>query len=74
MLVHALMQIDPRCPTVSDEARRELAHVKLDLEAQAPKGAAPNPFAAGRQGDGMRVGPLANGDGAPAEPPSDREA
>ena len=44
VLVHTLMQIDPRYPTLSEEARLQLEKIKVDLEAQAPKGAAPDPF------------------------------
>jgi PPK2 family polyphosphate:nucleotide phosphotransferase len=44
VLVHALMEIDPRFPHVSDERRAELQQIKQELEAQAPKGAAADPF------------------------------
>ena len=44
VLVHALMEIDPHFPHVSDERRAELAQIKQQLEAQAPKGAAADPF------------------------------
>jgi len=46
VLVHALMEIDPRYPTVGDEARAELQEIRKTLEAQAPEGAEPDPFAA----------------------------
>ena len=46
MLVHTLMEIDPQFPTVTSEQRDELQQVKETLEAQAPKGAEPDPFAA----------------------------
>jgi PPK2 family polyphosphate:nucleotide phosphotransferase len=49
VLVHALMEIDPRFPNVGAEQREALGRVKEALEAQAPEGAAPDPFAAGRQ-------------------------
>jgi PPK2 family polyphosphate:nucleotide phosphotransferase len=51
VLVSALMEIDPQFPKVSDEQRAELQEIKRALEAQAPKGAAPDPFAAERDGD-----------------------
>jgi PPK2 family polyphosphate:nucleotide phosphotransferase len=51
VLVHTLMEIDPQFPAVSDEQRHELQEIKKALEAQAPKGAAPDPFAAKRDGD-----------------------
>jgi PPK2 family polyphosphate:nucleotide phosphotransferase len=44
VLVHTLMEIDPRFPGVSDEQRRSLLEIKESLEAAAPKGAAPDPF------------------------------
>ncbi len=44
VLVHELMEIDPRFPTVDKERRRELLEVRETLIAQAPKGAAPDPF------------------------------
>jgi PPK2 family polyphosphate:nucleotide phosphotransferase len=44
VLTHALMQIDPQFPQVTDERRDELQRIKATLEAEAPKGAAPDPF------------------------------
>ncbi|MBV8217258.1 MAG: polyphosphate kinase 2 family protein [Solirubrobacterales bacterium] len=44
VLVHALMQIDPRFPTVTEEQREALVDVKRELEAQAPDGAVPDLF------------------------------
>lgn len=44
VLVHALMEIDPRFPTVSEEQRAGLLAIKRALEAQAPVGARPDPF------------------------------
>jgi PPK2 family polyphosphate:nucleotide phosphotransferase len=44
VLVHTLMEIDPHFPTVSKKQRDALAEVRATLEAQAPKGAAPDPF------------------------------
>ena len=46
VIANAMMEIDPRYPTVSDEMRENLQEVKKTLEAQAPKGAAPDPFEA----------------------------
>ena len=43
-IVHTLIELDPRYPTVGDATRRELQKVKAALEAQAPAGAAPDPF------------------------------
>jgi PPK2 family polyphosphate:nucleotide phosphotransferase len=44
VLVHALMEIDPRFPRVSKQQRDTLVDAKQMLEAQAPDGAAPDPF------------------------------
>ena len=44
VIANALMEIDPRFPVVSETARQELLEVKKELEAEAPKGAAPDPF------------------------------
>ena len=44
VLVNALMEIDPRYPSVTKKQRQALLEVKRDLEAEAPKGAAPDPF------------------------------
>ena len=44
VLVHTLLEIDPRFPEVSDDKRAELAEIKRALEAQAPDGAAADPF------------------------------
>ncbi|MFF7470110.1 PPK2 family polyphosphate kinase [Streptomyces sp. NPDC008092] len=46
VLVHTLMAIDPQYPQVSDQRRSELAEVREQLEAEAPAGAAPDPYAA----------------------------
>jgi PPK2 family polyphosphate:nucleotide phosphotransferase len=46
ILVDTLMGIDPHYPEVSTERHEELMHVKGELEAQAPTGAAADPFAA----------------------------
>jgi PPK2 family polyphosphate:nucleotide phosphotransferase len=45
VLVHALMEIDPRFPRVTDQQRQRLLEVKRRLESQAPAGAAADPFA-----------------------------
>jgi PPK2 family polyphosphate:nucleotide phosphotransferase len=58
VLTHALMKIDPRFPSVSDEQRDALAKIKQALEEQAPKGAAPDPFEhAHSDGEGGRNEP-----------------
>ena len=46
VIANALIQIDPRYPIIAPEARKALKETKSELEAEAPKGAAPDPFAA----------------------------
>jgi PPK2 family polyphosphate:nucleotide phosphotransferase len=45
VLVHTLMEIDPRYPRLTKQQREALLEVKQALEAQAPEGAEPDPFA-----------------------------
>jgi hypothetical protein len=51
VIANALMDIDPRYPTIDDEAREALQKIKKTLEAQAPPGAAADPFAASEGAD-----------------------
>jgi hypothetical protein len=44
VLERALMEIDPRFPPVSEQQHPPLLDVKGALEAEARKGAAPDPF------------------------------
>jgi len=44
VLVHTLMQIDPKFPPVGKKQRDALLEVKASLEGEAPKGAARDPF------------------------------
>ncbi len=46
VLAHTLIGIDPQYPEVSEQARRELAAVRRELEDEAPKGARADPYAA----------------------------
>ena len=46
VIIDTLMKIDPRYPTVSDDQRRALEAIRLELEAEAPEGAAPDPYEA----------------------------
>jgi len=48
VIVNALMEIDPRFPAVSKAQHDALREIKERLEAQAPGGAAPDPFEAER--------------------------
>jgi PPK2 family polyphosphate:nucleotide phosphotransferase len=70
-LVHTLMEIDPRYPAVDDEKRRELLETKKSLEAEAPKGAAPDPFEVdAKKGNAKPGAGRTGGDGAaPPEQP-----
>jgi len=78
VLVHALMEIDPRFPTVTKAERKALLEVKRELEAQAPEGAARDPFeqeqraarsaaSDGRNGHKSERHALAPADGATSE-------
>jgi PPK2 family polyphosphate:nucleotide phosphotransferase len=44
VLAQALLEIDPRFPKVSQEQHDRLQEIKGALEAEAPEGAAPDPF------------------------------
>ena len=46
VIAQTLIEIDPHYPQVSQEERGQLLEVKAELEAQAPKGAPADPFAA----------------------------
>ena len=46
VIANALIKIDPRFPKVAPEAHDALQVTKGQLEAEAPEGAAPDPFAA----------------------------
>ena len=46
VLAHTLIEIDPRYPSVSKEARDALQAQKVDLVAAAPPGAEPDPYQA----------------------------
>ena len=46
VLAHTLIELDPKYPTVSPDTRGQLRTAKRELEAEAPKGAAPDPYAA----------------------------
>ncbi len=60
VLAHTLIDIDPQFPTVDPDVVRELGVARAELVAEAPEGAAPDPFAAAH--DGHRHG-RANGHG-----------
>jgi len=68
VLVHTLMEFDPRFPRVTKQQRQALLEVKERLEEQAPKGNPADPFeqerqdateddAAGRSDGHRRAGP-----------------
>lgn len=46
VLAHTLIEIDPQYPKVSEDVRRQLLAAKQELEAEAPKAAAADPYAA----------------------------
>jgi PPK2 family polyphosphate:nucleotide phosphotransferase len=45
VIAHTLIEIDPKFPKVSPEARAALQAAKVELEGQAPPGASPDPIA-----------------------------
>jgi PPK2 family polyphosphate:nucleotide phosphotransferase len=49
VIADTLIGIDPQYPQVSEDMRQQLLEVKAELETQAPKGAAADPFAASQQ-------------------------
>ena len=49
VLAHTLTELDPRYPEVGEDRRRDLLEVRAQLEAEAPAGAAPDPYAAGAE-------------------------
>jgi PPK2 family polyphosphate:nucleotide phosphotransferase len=44
VIAQALMEINPQFPKVTQETRQNLQQIKQELEAEAPAGAAPDPF------------------------------
>ena len=50
VMVDTLIELDPHYPRVTPDARAALQQTKVELEDQAPRGAAPDPFA--QQADG----------------------
>jgi PPK2 family polyphosphate:nucleotide phosphotransferase len=44
VIANALIEIDPQYPELGDDAIRDLQEAKRELEAEAPDGAAPDPF------------------------------
>lgn len=50
VIVNALIDIDPRYPTIDSAAHKKLQEIKKSLEAQAPPGAPADPFAASQAG------------------------
>jgi hypothetical protein len=51
VIVQALVELDPQYPSLSDEDRQALREARAALVAQAPAGAAADPFQAARSGD-----------------------
>jgi PPK2 family polyphosphate:nucleotide phosphotransferase len=46
VIANALIDIDPQYPTLDADANRDLQAAKVELESEAPDGAAPDPFEA----------------------------
>ncbi|MET7986201.1 polyphosphate kinase 2 family protein [Streptomyces sp. NPDC005281] len=70
ILAHTLMDIDPAYPVVGKEARKELRAARRELEADAPKGAPADPYAAGHPVSGAGEGQRASGRKAKGRPDS----
>jgi PPK2 family polyphosphate:nucleotide phosphotransferase len=51
VIVHTLVEIDPQYPVVSADRRQQLQAVRTELEAEAPKGAPVDPFAAAKEAE-----------------------
>jgi len=49
VIISALAELDPQYPTISGEDRAALARARAQLEAEAPAGAAADPFADSRE-------------------------
>uniref|UniRef100_A0AAU3I718 Polyphosphate kinase 2 family protein n=1 Tax=Streptomyces sp. NBC_01393 TaxID=2903851 RepID=A0AAU3I718_9ACTN len=64
VLVHTLMDIDPAYPVVGKEARKDLRAARRELEADAPKGAPADPYAARHPVPGAGEGQRRDGRGA----------
>jgi len=62
VLAQTLIDLDPQYPRVGEGAVHELGTARLELEAEAPPGAAPDPFAAAHDGQRKRR-PSGNGHG-----------
>ncbi|MGY1670244.1 PPK2 family polyphosphate kinase [Geodermatophilus sp. SYSU D00710] len=52
VMAHTLIEIDPHFPAVGPDTLRELGTARRELEAEAPEGAAPDPWAAAHDGHG----------------------
>ena len=46
VIANALIELDPQFPKVDDRQLAQLEEIRAELEAEAPKGTAPDPFAA----------------------------
>jgi PPK2 family polyphosphate:nucleotide phosphotransferase len=67
VLAQTLIDIDPQYPRVGEDALRDLALARRELEADAPEGAAPDPFAAAHDGH-RHAGSNGNGKRAHSKP------
>ena len=74
VIVHTLVEIDPRYPVVSEDRRQQLQAVKRELEAEAPKGAPADPFAAKEAGGKAKAAAAAEAKAAAAETAAEAEA
>ena len=74
VIANALIEIDPHYPKVTPEARKALQETKVELEAQAPEGAAPDPFADQGGGSASQAGKKAGKKAAKAAKKAEKKA
>ncbi len=51
VLVQALIELDPQYPSLTEDDRKAIQDARATLVAQAPPGAADDPFVAAHAGD-----------------------
>jgi PPK2 family polyphosphate:nucleotide phosphotransferase len=74
VLAHALLELDPRFPKVSQEQRDALGEIKQSLETEAPDGAAPDPFADSLQASSRQAPSERDGQAEDGRPPVQKPA
>jgi PPK2 family polyphosphate:nucleotide phosphotransferase len=72
VIASTLIELDPRVPKVSEQAREELGQIKQTLESQAPEGAAADPFAEAEAA--VEAGPAEAAEAGDERAPAEAEA